>query len=283
MGTGVEFKNNKKVKILLKKFKKMLLYYGAVIFGRGEPNSIRLYICRKEVPMPRRARCTYKSKFFHVMAQGIEKRYIYNTKQDFAYFKAVLINAARELKIEIIAFCIMNNHYHMLVKVDDIQMLSAYIHKINTKYGLYFNKKYNRVGYVFRNRFKSQEILEERYYYNCIKYIFYNPVKAGMCKDPMEYEYSNILEFINNKKNLDNFNLDYDCNFIDVEEDLLSCREIISSFVARNNISEKYIIAEKEKLKELIILLNKVHGFSYREISDELGIKQGTLRNIAIK
>ena len=53
----------------------------------------------------------------------------------------------------------MNNHAHILLKAENINCLSKYMHKLNTKYALYYNAKYDRVGYVFKNRFKSEEHL----------------------------------------------------------------------------------------------------------------------------
>ena len=70
------------------------------------------------------------------------------------------------------------------------------MHKVNTLYAIYFNKKYNRVGYVFRDRYKSQAIYSEKQLYTCINYIHYNPVKAGICKIASEYEYSSYNEYI---------------------------------------------------------------------------------------
>ena len=57
------------------------------------------------------------------------------------------------------------------------------------KYGRYYNKKYNRVGYVFRDRYKSEGIHREEHLYSCIRYIYNNPVKAGLCSHAKEYSY----------------------------------------------------------------------------------------------
>ena len=86
------------------------------------------------------------------------------------------------------------------------------MHCLNTKYGLYYNKKYNRVGYVFRDRYKAEGIYSEKQLYHCIKYIFNNPVKAGICNKAEEYEFSNY------KKMKDNYE-EEEYDFIDVEED----------------------------------------------------------------
>ena len=67
-----------------------------------------------------------------------------------------LIN--EKYNIKIIAYCIMNNHTHMLLETTDLKNLSKYMQSLNTRYGKYYNKKYNRVGYVFRDRYKAEGI-----------------------------------------------------------------------------------------------------------------------------
>ena len=62
------------------------------------------------------------------------------------------------------------------------------MHCLNTRYGLYYNKKHKRIGYVFRDRYKAEGIYSEEQLYNCIKYIYDNPVKAGVCNKAEEYE-----------------------------------------------------------------------------------------------
>lgn len=141
--------------------------------------------------MPRLPRNNIKTSYFHVMVQGIDKEYIFNRKIDIKYYISILYELKDELNIKIIAYCIMNNHAHLLIHTNDVSNLTKYMHKTNTKYAIYYNKIHDRVGYVFRNRFKSEGIYSERQLYNCISYIYNNPVKAKICRTPEEYPYSN--------------------------------------------------------------------------------------------
>ena len=111
-----------------------------------------------------------------------------------------LIN--EKYNIKIIAYCIMNNHTHMLLETTDLKNLSKYMQSLNTRYGKYYNKKYKRVGYVFRDRYKAEGIYSEEQLYNCINYIYNNPVKAGICEKAEEYSFSNYRK-INIKSNKD--------------------------------------------------------------------------------
>ena len=141
--------------------------------------------------MPRFPRSYIKTTFFHIITQGINKSYIFENEEDIKYYINIMYKLSEEHEIKIIAYCIMNNHAHMLIETEKIKELSKYMQRLNTKYGKYYNKKYNRVGYVFRDRYKSEGIYSEEHLYNCIKYIYDNPVKAHICNKAEEYPYSN--------------------------------------------------------------------------------------------
>lgn len=137
--------------------------------------------------MSRFPRSYIKTSFFHVITQGINKQYIFDQSEDIKYYIKIMYELLKEHNIEIIAYCIMNNHVHILIKTEIVKELSKYMQCLNTKYAKYYNKKYNRVGYVFRDRYKSEGIYSEEHLYNCIQYIYNNSVKAGICLKAEEY------------------------------------------------------------------------------------------------
>ena len=161
--------------------------------------------------MSRFPRNYIKTIFFHVITQGINKSYIFEKSEDIKYHIKTMYKLSAQHEIKIIAYCIMNNHVHMLIETYDIKELSKYMQRLNTTYAKYYNKKYNRIGYVFRDRYKSEGIYNEEQLYNCIKYIYDNPVKAGICNRPEEYSYSNYKKI--------NKNLKENYIFIDIEDD----------------------------------------------------------------
>lgn len=172
--------------------------------------------------MSRIPRNYIKTSFFHVITQGINKSYIFERAEDIKYYIKIMYQLTKEQKIKIIGYCIMSNHAHMLIETEEIKELSKYMQRLNTKYGKYYNKKYNRVGYVFRDRYRAQGIYTEKYLYNCLRYIYNNPVKAGICKNAEDYPYSNY-------KKIDG-ELDEDYTFIDIEDDDKNIGEIIKKF-----------------------------------------------------
>ena len=115
--------------------------------------------------MPRYPRNYIKTHFFHIITQGINKNYIFENPEDIKYYIKIMYKLSKEYKIKLIAYCIMNNHAHMLLEVNELDNLIKYMHSINTRYGKYYNKRYNRVGYVFRDRYKSEGIYNEKHLY----------------------------------------------------------------------------------------------------------------------
>ena len=124
--------------------------------------------------MPRFPRNYIKTTAFHVITQGINRSYIFENPEDIKYYIKVMYKLNEQCKIKIVAYCIMNNHAHILIETDKINNLSKYMQRLNTIYAKYYNKKYSRVGYVFRDRYKSEGIYSEEHLYNCIKYIYDN-------------------------------------------------------------------------------------------------------------
>lgn len=222
--------------------------------------------------MPRLPRNYIKTSFFHVITQGINKSYIFEKAEDIKYYIKIMYQLTKEQKIKIIGYCIMSNHAHMLIEAEEINELSKYMQRLNTKYGKYYNKKYNRVGYVFRDRYRAQGIYTEKYLYNCLRYIYNNPVKAGICKNAKDYPYSNY-------KKIDR-ELDEDYTFIDIEDDDKNIGEIIKKFLKENEMELTDLKREKRKLKELVIILKKQYNISLRNIAKELHMRRETIRKL---
>lgn len=145
--------------------------------------------------MPRRARRNLKSKYLHVICQGINKEFIFNKKEHLEEYYKLMQIKKEKFDVEVLAYCIMNNHVHMLLYSEEIYNISHYMSALNTAYAHYYNKIEKRVGYVFRNRFLSEPIVSGRQLYNCISYIHYNPVKAKMVLYPQDYKYSSYKDY----------------------------------------------------------------------------------------
>lgn len=220
--------------------------------------------------MPRFPRNYLKTSFFHVMSQGINKNFIFEDSIDIKFYIKNMYEIKDKYNVKIIAYCIMNNHVHMLLETAGVENLSKYMHCLNTRFGQYYNKKYKRVGYVFRDRYKAEGIYSEKQLYNCIKYIYDNPVKAEICKKPEEYEFSNYkkIDFID----------DEEYAFIDVEEDKeIICEKLVKEFLNKKKMKMEEVRENKAELKKLIKIL-KQHKIAFRIISKTININREKLR-----
>lgn len=271
------------------------MFIGENIVIRGKNKTIQEVII-----MSRTARSDMKdSSFFHIIVQGLNKEFIFNsTKEKEKYLN--LINENKE-NVEIIAYCIMGNHAHFLTFPNKISDLENWMKKVNTKYAMYYNKKNNRVGYVFKDRYKSQPIKNIKHLYLCANYIHNNPVKAEICKKPEEYEFSSFNKIYKSDQNSvykrlsqltegDNFINETIKNeeifvFIDEEKESKEdiCRDIINQYLSIEGVSIEELRKQKEALTKIVGILRNRNKISYRIIGQCLGINREKLRRLMAK
>ena len=245
--------------------------------------------------MPRIARRDLKSTYFHVISQGIEKKYIFEKESYKKRYLQLLYKESEEFKVKIIAYCIMDNHVHLLINVDEINTMSKFMHKLNFMYAQYYNFMENeRKGYVFRDRFISEPICSEDYLMNCIIYIHNNPVKAKIVEYPYQYKYSSYNNFLKEKK----YNQIIDINkvtnnvaledyiFIDIDQDIdYIIERVIKRYEKRYNLNFEEIQKHnnREILAKLIKELKENYKISYKEISKQIKISLSTISRLMKK
>lgn len=134
-----------------------------------------------------------------MIVQGIGKEHIFFDDDCKGYYLSCLQLAKNKYPVKILGFCVMGNHAHVLLAVKDVSELSAFFRIANSKYASYYNRRNNRTGYVFRDRFKSQTIFDERYLVYCLAYVHNNPLKAGMVEYAGDYGYSSYTNYLYNK------------------------------------------------------------------------------------
>ena len=145
--------------------------------------------------MPRFARVVFPNHFYHIMNRGLERRNIFRNNKDLLRFLDRLSFYKKKFDWIIYCYCLLPNHYHLLIQAKD-NPLGKILKSLQTSYGVYFNNKYKRVGPVFAGRYKSIICQEDEYLLQVSKYIHLNPVKASLCKKPIDYPYSSYQEYI---------------------------------------------------------------------------------------
>ena len=247
--------------------------------------------------MPRIARKNFISKFHHVIVQGINKEYIFKNSQYINTYKNIILKKLEKSDITILSYCIMNNHAHFLIYSANIENLSKFMQRINTSYSKYYNKENNRVGYVFRDRYYTQEILDKNQLYNCMRYIHNNPVKAGIVKNFSEYKYSSYNEFtgdgkiINSesikllfgtsKTYINQFNQIHKVfkeeSFADVDKKEKSIKDFIIEEEKRYGKKIKDIKCEKKVVKEIVKKARVQTDVTIKELATIFEIPKSTI------
>lgn len=151
--------------------------------------------------MPRLARNDNKTitNTYHIISRGINKQDLFLEEQDKNKFYKIIKDTKEKYKFELYSYVIMNNHVHLIIH-DKNDEMSKIMHRLCAVYAMYFNKKYERVGHVFQNRFKNICIDTEIYLLNLVRYIHQNPEKDGIC-NMQQYKWSSYNDYINCKKN----------------------------------------------------------------------------------
>lgn len=197
--------------------------------------------------MPRYARKKSRSNIYHVMLRGIDKMNIFIDEGDKRRFLETLVRMKQNNEYEIYAYCLMNNHVHLLIKeVND--MLERTMKRVCVSYVYYFNHRYERIGPLFQDRFRSEAIEGDSYFLCCARYIHNNPVKAGIAKCAESYKWSSYHQYIG-------------------EEDEKAAKKNIlkNNSIANIDIDKKFLLdmfsensdTAKEYLKEFTIQQNK--------------------------
>lgn len=145
--------------------------------------------------MPRQSRKLSNTGIYHIMLRGNERKGVFLDRMDKHKFLEVLALKQKELAFSIYAYCLMNNHIHLILNNDNADLASI-MKGIAVRYATFFNWKYNRVGHVFQDRFKSQVIEDDQYLLVAVRYLHNNPVKAGFTEHPEDYEWSSYRQYL---------------------------------------------------------------------------------------
>ncbi|NPV58549.1 MAG: hypothetical protein HPY75_02660 [Actinobacteria bacterium] len=145
--------------------------------------------------MTRTLRIQEKGAVFHVFSRGNLKLDILTGESHKKYFLDLLCRGAQKYMIDIFAFCIMDNHYHLSLRIT-IENLHEFMHFLGSSYANFLVRG-GWVGHVFAGRYKAIRIDEEEYFLIVNRYIHLNPVEAGVVERPEDYNWSNYRDCIN--------------------------------------------------------------------------------------
>ncbi|MFX4262584.1 REP-associated tyrosine transposase [Pelotomaculum propionicicum] len=234
--------------------------------------------------MPRQMRKLSESKIYHVMIRGNEKKDIFLDDEDREELLYIIREKNKEKKWNIYAYCLMNNHVHLLIN-EGVDEIARIMQRINISYAHYFNKKYKRVGHLLQDRYRSENIEDNSYMLACVRYIHNNPVKAGIVKDAALYRWSSLNPYLD-KGYRDPVGLDRSTVLGMFSENENQAAKMFLEF---NKMASDDVFADYTDEEAEISLINAdafIEGFlnDYGLTRDTLKIRQNsTLRNKLIQ
>lgn len=145
--------------------------------------------------MARKKREWYAGARYHIMCRGNHRNDLFLDKKDYEVYLNILKYVKKKLGYELYCYCFMTNHVHMVIETEKIH-IGTIMKRINMIYSIYFNKKYNLIGHLFQDRYRSELIRDDRYMVEASRYIHLNPVKANIVKNPEDYRWSSYKSII---------------------------------------------------------------------------------------
>jgi putative transposase len=181
--------------------------------------------------------------FYHVYNRGVEKRELFLDDQDYRVFlhllkvylspveidkhpltdltgfKPVRFRPLSNLnkEVELLCFCLMPNHFHLLIKQSSLDGMSKLLRRVSTTYALYFNQRYSRVGHLFQGIYKAAIVLDEPYLLHLSRYIHLNPKELTRI-NPVNYPYSSY-SYYSGQKTCDWLNTEFILSFFKKVDD----------------------------------------------------------------
>jgi len=146
--------------------------------------------------MPKRQTQFLPGHYYHIYNRGANRDAIFFCEENYAYLLKLMKKYLLGNEIAVIAYCLMPNHYHFLLRLDGEVDLSEVLARLFRAYVLAVNKQQGRTGTLFEGRFQDVHIDREGYLQHLCRYIHANPVKAGLVTDLDEWPYSNYLEWV---------------------------------------------------------------------------------------
>ena len=210
--------------------------------------------------LPLKRRQKSGTDLYHVIAKGINKERTFNQSREKTYLKKIIKKIKKKYEnVEIYAYCIMSNHIHLILKAE-FPELSLFMAAVLAEYANYYNYKHHRNGHVFQNRFVSECIETERYFWNCLRYIHLNPVKARVVKEAARYQYSSMMEYKSEIPDL-------------IAEDLFKTRNLakLTQVFEESEIRKVYLQELMRTLKISERKAKKIYGIVKKQVEEQKG------------
>jgi putative transposase len=153
----------------------------------------------EEVDMPRQPRMLIDGGYYHLVTRGIDRRKLFRHKHDYEFFSEVIKKYLPKFKLDIVHYCFMPNHIHLLVFLRQREDLAKFMQIVLQVYANYYRRKYHSAGFIFQNRYKSRFINSDVYLLECGRYIERNPLRAKITEDLLDYPWDSFSFYARGK------------------------------------------------------------------------------------
>ena len=243
--------------------------------------------------MARQGRRASDTGIYHVLQRGINQQRVFEQAEDYIHFLDCLCEVKKISGFTMYAYCLMGNHTHLLLKEGE-EPLSMIFRRLGARYVPWFNKKYERSGHLFQDRYKSEPVETDEHFLSAVVYIYQNPVKAGICLLPSEYEWGS-RRFLGKENGLiDLVELTAITPIADIkrkEKELIDNKMLEPMVASRNVYSDKEVVlmmhqfsgvqnaSEFQKMPEseqrLLISMMRKELVPIRQVARVTGVSKG--------
>jgi len=140
------------------------------------------------------------NQYYHIYNRGAHRIDIFRNDADYTFLLKQVKKHAEKYAISIIAYCLMHNHYHFLLRQNSDIQISKFMQAVFNVYSKAFNSKYQHSGTLFEGPFRAIHIDRMEYLLHLCRYIHRNPLQTGIVVRPEQWHYSNYLEFIEQRE-----------------------------------------------------------------------------------
>jgi putative transposase len=131
---------------------------------------------------------------YHIYSRGNQKQIVFKDRNDFEFYLQQLKHYKRKYAFLLYGYCLMPNHIHIVGEPIKSEIIPKFMQCLQRSYTAFYNKKYNKVGHLWQDRFRAKVIAKDRYLIDCIAYVEQNPVRANLTKNIKDYKFSSYVE-----------------------------------------------------------------------------------------
>ena len=221
--------------------------------------------------MTRQWRIEFEGAYYHILSRGNEQRNIFTDNDDRISFLEILGNMSERFEIEVYAYVLMNNHYHLLLKTNKPN-ISKGMQWFGTTYTRRYNVKHKRNGHLFQGRFKNFLVENDEYLMLLSCYIHRNPLRAGIVRRLVDYPWSSYPVYAYGKKSPEWLRTAPILSHFDTKDKLEKAAKILKCNT--NDFLQSPRICHSDKLNRdlLIYILWNTGWYNNKEIGNLFGL-----------